>query len=100
MKCHLTAPKKILAVSDKRKVYPPNGHFYNGQIIAPKCPTFLCCGSLFPKAKSTIKEHIFYVYKEEELIKEASGRKIGISDFSTKPNNYNNLDIIMRPNQI
>ncbi|WP_205728898.1 hypothetical protein [Flagellimonas onchidii] len=47
---------------------------------------------LFQKAKSTINEHILNVYKEGELEKEASLRKIGISDFSTKPTNYINWE--------
>jgi len=39
---------------------------------------------LFQKSRSTINEHILNIYKEGELVKEASMRKIGISDFSTK----------------
>lgn len=50
---------------------------------------------LFQKAKSTINEHILNIYKEGELEKEISMRKIGISDFSTKPTNYYNLDVII-----
>ena len=50
---------------------------------------------LFQKAKSTINEHILNVYKEGELEQAASTRKIGISDFSTKPTNYYNLDMII-----
>jgi len=50
---------------------------------------------LFQKAKSTINEHILNIYKEGELEKETSMRKIGISDFSTKPTNYYNLDVII-----
>lgn len=50
---------------------------------------------LFQKAKSTINEHILNIYKEGELEKEASMRKIGNSDFSTKPTNYYNLDVII-----
>jgi len=50
---------------------------------------------LFNKSRSTINEHILNVYKEGELVKEASSRKIGISDFSTKPTNYYNLDVII-----
>lgn len=50
---------------------------------------------LFQKAKSTINEHILNIYKEEELENEVSMRKIGISDFSTKPTNYYNLDVII-----
>ena len=50
---------------------------------------------LFCKSRSTINEHILNIYKEGELTKEASSRKIGISDFSTKPTNYYNLDVII-----
>ncbi len=40
---------------------------------------------LFQKSRSTINEHILNIYKEGELEKEDSMRKIGNSDFSTKP---------------
>jgi hypothetical protein len=50
---------------------------------------------LFGKAKSTINEHILNVYSENELVEETSIRKIGISDFSTKPTNFYNLDVII-----
>jgi len=50
---------------------------------------------LFQKSRSTINEHILNIYKEEELEKEASLRKIGNSDFSTKPTNFYNLDMII-----
>lgn len=50
---------------------------------------------LFQKGKSTINEHILNIYKEGELEQESSMRKIGISDFSTKPTNFYNLDIII-----
>ncbi len=40
---------------------------------------------LFDKSRSTINEHILNIYKEEELLKEDTIRKIGKSDFSTKP---------------
>lgn len=50
---------------------------------------------LFQKSRSTINEHILNIYKEGELIKDDSMRKIGISDFSTKPTNYYNLDVII-----
>jgi len=50
---------------------------------------------LFQKAKSTINEHILNIYKEGELVKKTSLRKIGISDFSTKPTNFYNLDVII-----
>jgi hypothetical protein len=51
--------------------------------------------TLFDKSRSTINEHILNVYKEKELNKEETIRKIGISDFSTKPTNYYNLDVII-----
>ena len=50
---------------------------------------------LFQKSRSTINEHILNIYEEKELDKENSVRKIGISDFSTKPTNYYNLDVII-----
>jgi len=50
---------------------------------------------LFQKSRSTINEHILNIYKEQELEKDMSMRKIGISDFSTKPTNYYNLDVII-----
>ncbi len=52
-------------------------------------------GLLFGKAKSTINEHILNVYAENELVEESSIRKIGISDFSTKPTNHYNLDVVI-----
>jgi hypothetical protein len=42
---------------------------------------------LFQKSRSTINEHILNIYKEQELEKEVSMRKIGNSDFPTKPTN-------------
>lgn len=50
---------------------------------------------LFNKGKSTINEHILNIYNEGELSKEDSIKKIGNSDFSTKPTNYYNLDVII-----
>ena len=50
---------------------------------------------LFQKSRSTINEHILNIYKEGELEKEVSLKKIGNSDFSTKPTNYYNLDVII-----
>lgn len=50
---------------------------------------------LFQKAKSTINEHILNIFAEGELVKDESMRKIGNSDFSTKPTNYYNLDVII-----
>lgn len=50
---------------------------------------------LFQKSRSTINEHILNIYKEAELEKDESMRKIGNSDFSTKPTNFYNLDVII-----
>ena len=50
---------------------------------------------LFQKSRSTINEHILNIYKENELEKKETMRKIGISDFSTKPTNFYKLDIII-----
>ena len=52
-------------------------------------------GELFQKSRSTINEHILNIYKENELSQGESMRKIGISDFSTKPTNFYNLDVII-----
>lgn len=51
--------------------------------------------TLFGKSRSTINEHILHAYSEGELIEENTMRKIGISDFSTKPTNFYNLDVII-----
>ena len=51
--------------------------------------------SLFEKSRSTINEHILNIFAEGELIEQHSIRKIGNSDFSTKPTNYYNLDVII-----
>jgi len=50
---------------------------------------------LFDKGRSTINEHILNIYSEKELIEADSIRKIGNTDFSRKPTNYYNLDIII-----
>jgi hypothetical protein len=50
---------------------------------------------LFEKSRSTINEHILNIYAEKELTEADTVRKIGISDFSTKPTNLYNLDIII-----
>lgn len=51
--------------------------------------------ALFGKSRSTINEHVINIFKEGELAEEFSTRKIGNSDFSTKPTNYYNLDVII-----
>lgn len=50
---------------------------------------------LFQKSRSTINEHILNVYAEGELTEDSSKRKIGNSDFSTKPTNFYNLDVVI-----
>lgn len=51
--------------------------------------------TLFGKAKSTINEHILNVFQENELDESAVLRKIGNSDFSTKPTNFYNLNVVI-----
>lgn len=50
---------------------------------------------LFEKSKSTINEHIQNIYAEKELAEAETMRKFGITEFSTKPTNYYNLDVII-----
>ena len=50
---------------------------------------------LFSKSRPTINEHIKNIYTERELSEEATMRKFGNSEFSTKPTNYYNLDVII-----
>ena len=51
--------------------------------------------TLFGKSRSTINEHILNIYAEVELSEADTIRKIGNSDFSTKPTNFYNLDVII-----
>lgn len=51
--------------------------------------------TLFGKSRSTINEHILHIYEERELNEVDTMRKIGNSDFSTKPTNFYNLDVII-----
>lgn len=50
---------------------------------------------LFGKAKSTINEHISNIYAEGELVESETMRKFGISEYSTKPTSFFNLDVII-----
>ncbi len=50
---------------------------------------------LFGKAKSTINEHIKNIYNEKELFENETMSKFGNSEFSDKPTNYYNLDVII-----
>lgn len=50
---------------------------------------------LFGKAKATINYHVLNIYVEGELSEDITKRKIENLDFSTKPTNYYNLDVII-----
>ncbi len=50
---------------------------------------------LFEKAKPTISEHIKNIYSEDELSKEETMKKFGISEFAKKPTQYYSLDVII-----
>lgn len=50
---------------------------------------------LFGKSKSTINEHIKNIFKENELQESETMTKFGNSEFSDKPTNYYNLDMII-----
>ena len=52
-------------------------------------------GKLFGKAKSTINEHIKNIYADGELEESDTLTKFGNSEFSDKPVNYYNLDMII-----
>lgn len=52
-------------------------------------------GLLFGKSKSTINEHVKNIYKDGELVENETMRKFGNSEFSDKPINYYNLDMII-----
>ena len=57
--------------------------------------TIVQMAELFNKGRSTINEHILNIYNEKELVENSSMRKIGNPDFSAKPTNYYNLDVII-----
>ena len=50
---------------------------------------------LFDSSKSNVSEHLSHIFDEEELDKGSCMRKFGISEFSTKPTNFYNLDAII-----
>ena len=50
---------------------------------------------LFQKSKSTINYHIQQVYEDGELNRENSMRKFENFEFSTKPLNFYNLDMVI-----
>jgi len=50
---------------------------------------------IYQRGRSTINEHILNIYKENELEVDETMRKIGNSDFSTKPTNFYNLDMVI-----
>ena len=51
--------------------------------------------TLYDKAKSTISEHIQDIFKDGELIENEVMKKFGNSEFSKKPTNYYNLDVVI-----
>lgn len=51
--------------------------------------------ALFKKAKSTINEHIQNIYEQGELSEADTMKKFGISEFSKKPTNFYNLDVVI-----
>ena len=51
--------------------------------------------TLYDKAKSTISEHIQDIFNDGELIEAIVMKKFGNSEFSKKPTNYYNLDMIL-----
>jgi hypothetical protein len=52
-------------------------------------------GELYQKGRTTVNEHILNIFAEGELEESNVMRKVGISDFSTKPTNLYNLDMII-----
>jgi len=50
---------------------------------------------LFDKSVSTINEHIKNIYSDNELIESETMNKFGNPEFSKKPTNYYNLDMII-----
>ncbi len=50
---------------------------------------------LFQKSKSTINYHIQQVYEDGELNRETTMRKFENFEFSTKPSNFYNLDMVI-----
>ena len=50
---------------------------------------------LFGKSVSTINEHIKNIYSDDELSELDTMNKFGNSEFSKKPTNYYNLDMII-----
>ena len=50
---------------------------------------------LFDSSKSNISEHLTHIFEDEELDKATCMRKFGISEFSTKPPHFYNLDAII-----
>ncbi len=50
---------------------------------------------LFGKSRSTINEHIKKIYSDAELDEASTMTKFGNSEFTNKPTNYYNLDVII-----
>ena len=87
-----------LASNDEILIYQSEDGTIKVDVLFQDETVWLTIGNmclLFGKARSTINEHILNVFSEGELEEEKSVRKIGISDFSTKPTNFYNLDVII-----
>ncbi|MBQ0143213.1 MAG: virulence RhuM family protein [Prevotellaceae bacterium] len=52
-------------------------------------------GKLFCKSRTTILGYIKNIFDEGELVEDNTKRKVGISDFSTKPTSIYNIDAII-----
>jgi len=65
--------------------------------ISKKSRTFAANFALRMVAIATKFEpnSMLWIYKEGELSEADTVRKIGISDFSTKPTNFYNLDVVI-----
>lgn len=71
---------------------------YNVEVLLKEDTAWLTqkqMAELFDKAKSTINEHIQNIYDSKELVVDETMKKFGNSEFSTKPTNYYNLDMII-----
>ncbi len=51
--------------------------------------------ALFGKSKSTINEHLKRIFLDKEIEEKEKMRKFGRTEFSTKPTNFYNLDVVL-----
>ena len=90
--------KSIIIMNDEIVIYKSEDGVIKIDVLFSNETVWLTIdqmSALFNKSRSTINEHILNVYAEGELPEEVSKRKIGISDFSTKPTNFYNLDVVI-----